>query len=168
MAELRALAKELCNGSCKHQDCSQQLCNLHLILLYRNTYKRRWSPWLSHSTRVPSQRSIPPECRWWCSEITKENSESLHKGQCNSSANQQVQSEAALLITHSQFSSFTNSSCHVYSAVLVSMEWKLLGRVLGFRLSRVSSTQPVSAREKTSHVETKGLLRPPSTQVGRK
>lgn len=63
-----ALAKGLCNGWCKHQGCSQQLCKPAATLLYREIYKRQWSPWFSSSTLIPSYRShaksTPSEHRW--------------------------------------------------------------------------------------------------------
>lgn len=74
------MPRELCNGWCKHQDCSQPLCNL---LLQRGVYKRLWSPWLPlchHRDPV----SGPPllSTGGVVSGISHGHSVSLQRGQC--------------------------------------------------------------------------------------
>ena len=80
-----ALAKERCNGSCKHQDCSQQLCNLQLHCFTERFTKgnglhgSRAPPMCHHRDPVLG----PPilNAGGGVSEITNENSVSLHKRQ---------------------------------------------------------------------------------------
>lgn len=129
-----ALAKELCNGWCKHQDCSQALCNL---LLYIGIYKR--SPWLCP---VPSQRSCVrstlAELRWCCLWNFTRTLCLLAERAVQYLHHQQAQNEAGLSLALT----LSSSSPHAHSSLLASMELQGLGKEISSGLcSQLSPAQ---------------------------
>lgn len=152
-----ALAKELRNGWCKHQDCSQQLCNLRLhcfIDLQKATVSTALQLHPCAIIEILCQVRPSWNAGGCVSEITNENPVSLHKGQCNSSDNRQAQSEAALPITHTQFSPFP--SPHLISTCPSWPAWSCMVWEECLALDSLESAQlhpAQNSKGKTFHVK---------------